>query len=104
MSTRPNQGVRVDLVAPAGSYALTCRDARAAITGVRLVAPDGSVIAEGACARSSATGAWIWWSEGRIETVRGYQDGHGIGLSLQRRDTGYETGFLPSRRPGNGPQ
>jgi hypothetical protein len=78
-----------------GSQALVCRDSKNQITGgVRLVAPDGSVVVEGACMADVPTGAWIWWRAGQVEAVSGYDAGQARGVLLYRPNGIYRTELL----------
>jgi hypothetical protein len=80
---------------PPGSHALVCRDAKNVITGaVRLVAPDGSLLVEGACVANVPTGAWIWWRAGQVENVMGYDHGMARGVMLDRPGGVYRSDVL----------
>ena len=75
---------------PANSYVLSCRDSDNELTGgARVVAPDGSVVAEGACEHGEAIGAWLWWSGGRLVSAASMVDGVRVGLGLYWNDGRY---------------
>lgn len=80
------------MVGPAGSEAVICRDPQQKFTGpVQLVAPDRTVVTEGACIRSVPTGAWVAWRAGSIETVTGYDGGRDRGVVIERNNGKYQS-------------
>jgi hypothetical protein len=85
----------VQMEGPPGSQAQLCRDPKKLVTGaVRLVAPDGSVLVEGACVANVPTGAWIWWRAGRVEHVIGYDGGRARGVVLDHANGVYRSDVL----------
>lgn len=73
-----------------GSYTVTCRDEQDQPTGTaQLVAPDGSVLVEGACDHGHAIGAWFWWSFGQLESASAIVDRQPVGLHLVRSNGKY---------------
>jgi len=76
---------------PTGSYALMCRDPGGELTGgARLVAPDGSVVTEGACDHGGAIGARLSWSGGRLIGVSSMANRMPVGLGLFWQDGRYQ--------------
>lgn len=80
---------------PPGSQAVVCRDPQRTFTGpVQLVAPDRSVITEGACVGSVPTGAWVAWRAGEIQRVTGFDGGRERGVAIERSDGKYRSNVL----------
>ena len=79
-----------DVEGPYGSYVLACNNANDQPHGAaRLVAPDGSVLVEGACDHGRAVGTWYWWSFGRLAGAVTIVDGQQLGLRVFWSDGGY---------------
>ncbi|CAN5176166.1 hypothetical protein BH11MYX1_BH11MYX1_51420 [soil metagenome] len=74
---------------PPGSIASFCRDADGTISGaIRLIAPDTSIITEGACEKSLAIGAWLSWTDGHLAWGGAYEHGvkRGVEIEVNRFD------------------
>jgi hypothetical protein len=53
-----------------GAYLLTCRNPQGEYDGpAELIAPDGSILAQGYCEQNRAIGAWVTWCNGRFHTL-----------------------------------
>jgi|JI10StandDraft_1071094.scaffolds.fasta_scaffold232842_2 hypothetical protein len=64
----------VDIRAPEGSRALTCRDAEGQSHGpVEVVAPDGSLIAQGLCVHGMPSGTWFGWRHEKLAGTRTFE-------------------------------
>ncbi|MBK9036695.1 MAG: hypothetical protein IPL61_36500 [Myxococcales bacterium] len=57
----------VSVRAPEGSHALACRATDQRFDGpVEVVAPDGSLLAQGYCVKGFPAGTWFWWNLGEL--------------------------------------
>jgi len=85
---------------PPGSIASFCRDADGTISGaIRLIAPDASIITEGACEQSLAIGAWLSWADGHLAWAGAYEHGvkRGVEIEVNRFDhRAINAGDLPA--------
>jgi len=82
---------------PYGSYALTCRDAQDQATGAaRLVAPDGSVLVDGACDHGRAIGTWFRWEWGRLVSAVAIADDRAFGLQMLWDGSAYHYEVVPT--------
>lgn len=74
----------VGMYGPPGSIASFCRDSGGTISGaVRLVAPDASIVEEGSCDQSLATGAWFVWAGGHLAWAVAYDRGVKRGMEIE---------------------